>query len=1341
MQPGPILLIHAVPALLAVALAVRAWRRRDVRGNSYMALLMAAVCLWAVTEAMVHMVPDSRHMQFWSVVSYLGSQTTPVFFFLFVLSFTWLEARVGRLWRYALFIVPMLSIALAATNHLHGLVWSSITPTETAYGTTGVFGHGPWFFFQIAYSYLLILMAIVMLARAAVRLNHLYSMQTRLLLLGSLAPFAGNIVYVAGFSPVPGLDITPAAFSVTGLILSLAVSRFRFLSSGPVSRDSLLSIMKDGIIALSSDLSIVEINPAAMRILGLEGKAPIGETAGGALGNHPELLAAITPGVVSATLVRLGDRHVELDINPLPARPGAPPGRMLVLRDVTSRRRAEEALRASEERFRDLVDLLPIGIYESDSEARITYVNRAAMDMFGFSSKNILPGDFRTVDILSPAAREKWPLIRRMLATRGIALNLELEAMRADGTTFPVIVNACSIDPDDFLRGTRGVIIDITERKSAETALTEREKRLSAIFDNAGAGMDLVNADGRFLKVNKALADMLGYTVDELEGMYVTEVTHPDDMRASGEKLRALQSGEVDAYQMDKRYIRRDGTIIWISLSVTPIRNTDGGTEAIIGLISDITDRVAVEDALRAAKEAAEEASRVKSEFLANMSHEIRTPLNGIIGLAHLALKTGLTDRQRDYLDKIGASAKMLSGIINDLLDFSKIEAGRIELEEVDFSLDDILKNLLAVLGRPAEEKGLEIFLHITAGMPLALRGDPLRLQQVLFNLLSNAVKFTHHGEVVLRVEAPVRPGDGADRRISVRFTVRDTGIGIPVEDQAKIFQSFTQADTAITRRYGGTGLGLSISKRLVELMGGEIGFTSVPGSGSRFYFTVPLEMRKPGEPALRRTAEFGKLRLLVVDDSDTSLEILDESLTFFGFTVTTARSGAEALSLIEGNPPGFFDLALIDWKMPDLDGIETAARIRALSKKMRVPEIIIVSAYDPDIVRERSGKVGVRRVLPKPVTPSVLLESVMEALGISGRSPERVRGDKLAVAAKARYTGKAVLLVEDDPISRQVVRELLKPEGIDVVEAVDGARAIELLEQGLFDLVFMDVQMPVMDGLEATTRIRADARYRDLPIVAMTAYAMRGDRDRCLEVGMNDHLPKPVDPDALFAALSRWLGPGTAAENAAGVKETHPAEAGAALSGIDMEFALHRMRGDEGFLRQLVAQFCDLYANAPAVIGKHLEAGETYDARRLAHSINGSAGTLGALRLQKSAAALEKVIADGGADIAAPLSDFGRELGVVLANRAPSLKDDEIKHAAPSTGPAEALGLLARLQRETAAGSYGALDTFAALKRAWPGRAPKDLAELDNALARFDNESAISLIARLEKKLNGGRS
>ncbi len=1002
---------------------------------------------------------------------------------------------------------------------------------------------------------------------------------------------------------------------------------------------------------------------------------------------------------------------------------------MLVLRDVTERLLAEEALRASEERFRDLVDLLPVGVYESDSEAHISYVNRTAIDMFGFSSAYTPPGGFRTIDLLSPPGREKWPLLRRILSTRGIALNVEQEAMRADGTTFPIIINACSIDPDDFSRGTRGVIIDITERKSAEESLRAKTEELERFFSSALDLLCVADTDGYFRRLNAEWEKTLGYRLEDLINMRFLDLVHPDDIEATLGAMAELRA-QHELISFTNRYRRKDGTYRWIEW-----RSSPGGT-MIYAAARDITDRVAMEDILRSAKEAAEEANRVKSEFLANMSHEIRTPLNGIIGLTHLALQTGLTDKQRDYLDKIGASAKMLSGIVNDVLDFSKIEAGRIELEEVDFSLDDILKNLTGALGRAAEEKGLELFVHLSPGMPHELRGDPLRLQQVLFNLLTNAVKFTHAGEVVLRVEMLKRHDAVEKPHADVRFTVRDTGIGIPAEQQSRIFASFTQADSSITRRYGGTGLGLSISKRLVELMGGEIGFTSAPETGSSFFFTVPLEIRGPVETLLPRTTEFGKLRILTVDDNETSLEIIGESLASFGFAVTTARSGAEALNLIEESPPGTFSLALIDWKMPVLDGIETAARIRALSEKMPVPEIIIVSAYDPESIRERLREFGVRRVLAKPVTPSVLLESVMEALGISGRSAESPRGAQGEAAP--RYAGKTVLLVEDNPISRQVMRELLEAEGIKTVEAGNGARAIELLDSERFDLVLMDVQMPVMDGLEATRRIRAGSRHKDLPIIAMTAHAMSIDRDRCIEAGMNDHLPKPIDTDALMAALARRLGPGNAAAQSAADRHAPLPGKAAALVGIDMDFALKRMKGDEVFLRRLVSQFCALYENAANEIGQHLGTGLTHDARRLAHSIKGAAGTIGAPALQKAASALEMEIADGGTGTARLVEDFRRELDVVLSNRAVSAESA----APPRTGtPEEVNELLAKLSIETTVGSYGALETFAALKSVWPDRAPESLAALEKALTNFDSDGALALIAKLQNNPDGGRS
>jgi len=1005
-------------------------------------------------------------------------------------------------------------------------------------------------------------------------------------------------------------------------------------------------------------------------------------------------------------------------------------GILCISSDVTERRRVEEAVEKERAFLRQVIDAVPGFIIVKDRQGRFELANKTIADAYGTTVENMIG---KTDADFSPTGEEVERFLaddREVMDTLHPKLISEEKVTYASGEEHWLsTVKVPLVDFDGVSRRVLAVATDITERRRAEQGLREKTDELEKFFSSALDLLCVADTDGYFRRLNAQWESTLGYTREELVGTRFLDLVHPDDLEATLGAMKSLGDQNI-VMNFVNRYRRRDGEYRWIEWRSYP------AGRLIYAAARDIPDRVAVEDALRAAKEAAEEATRVKSEFLANMSHEIRTPLNGIIGMAHLALKTGLTSKQRDYIDKIAASAKMLSGIINDVLDFSKIEAGRIELERVDFSLDDILKNLTGALGRAAEEKGIELFLHISAGMPLELRGDPLRLQQVLFNLLTNAVKFTHAGEVVLRVEAARRHGTAENPVADVRFTVRDTGIGIPPERQSRIFAPFTQADSSITRRYGGTGLGLSISKKLVELMGGEIGFTSEVERGSAFFFTVPLEIRRPGESAARRLAEFGRLRLLVVDDNDTAREILRESLAGFGFDVMGARSGAEALELIEAAPGDGFALGLVDWKMPGMDGIETARRVRELSKKMRVPAVIIVSAYDPDVIRERARDAGVRRVLAKPVTPSTLLETVMEALGIGGRSAGApAPGGETA----ARYPGRSVLLVEDNPISRQVMRELLENEGMLVDEAHDGARAIEMLDGRSYDLVFMDVQMPVMDGLEATTRIRAAGRHEKLPIIAMTAYAMSGDRDRCIASGMNDHLPKPIDPEALYSALERWLGPGVTAGPSGSAPAPAPPPPEPVFNGIDMDFALGRMRGDHAFLSQLLSQFCDLYADAPNDIRSKLDAGDLQEARRLAHSIKGASGTLGALALQKAAAALEKEIAEGGSALDARLGEFAAALDNVLSNRSilSALPPEDV---APKEGAVlDPRALLERLSRELKAGSYSALDTFSELKAAWPRRALKQLSGLERALTAFESEKALELIAALEKKLDGG--
>ncbi len=872
-----------------------------------------------------------------------------------------------------------------------------------------------------------------------------------------------------------------------------------------------------------------------------------------------------------------------------------------------------------------------------------------------------------------------------------------------------------------------GAYQDITEKKMADQALDYERELLQKILDSSPVGM-VIATGGIIDNTNTSFEKLFGLT----QGDTVFDAYVYPEIRGKILNLVA-EHGKVEGYELQG--YDADKNIIDLLGTYQPINYY--GKKSFLGWMIDITGLKRIQNELTLATERAEEATKAKSDFLANMSHEIRTPMNAIIGMSHLALQTDLNRKQKNYIEKVHRSGEALLGVINDILDFSKIEAGKLSMEEVDFRLEDVFDNLANLIGLKTEEKGLELMFDLPADLPYALIGDPLRLGQVLINLGNNAVKFTEQGEVVISVEL-VEVGENTTK---LHFAVRDTGIGLSPAQQKKLFQSFSQADSSTTRKYGGTGLGLTISKKLTEMMDGEIWVESSEGVGSTFHFTAQFGKQQGTAPKRRLTmTELGDLRVLVVDDNGSAREILSSMLTSFGLRVDQANSGRTAIALLEAaNDDDPYKLVLMDWKMPAMDGVETTRVLQSDHQLTEIPTVIMVTAYGKEDASRTAEGINISSFLTKPVTPSILLDAIMLAMGHEVASKTRTDSRwNQADAAIAKLGGARILLVEDNEVNQELALELLTSNGMRVEVANNGQEALDLLVDEDFDGVLMDCQMPVMDGYEATARLREQERFENLPILAMTANAMAGDREKVLAAGMNDHIAKPVNVQEMFSIMARWITPSqplgetfTPVATEAAAEEKLPE-----LPGINVTAGLATTQGNHKLYRKLLLKFRDSEGDFVQQFRLAQADGDVEVALRYAHTLKGVAGNIGAEQVQQAAAALESGCKENMAaeEINRLLNNVATALSPMLAGLSALEQPATSTKAQEDVDPEKRNALLAQLQDLLEDDDTEAGEVIEELeKMLGKGEQTSVLQRLSTAIGEYDFEQALEELENLK--------
>lgn len=1275
-------------------LAWIAWRRRSSQWAIAYSIMMASVVAWIFGYLLVLASSTLAVKIFWDNLVIIAAEPLVVAWAIFCVLFTDPERLVSRRLILALCIVPAIVTLVIWIPPLTPLYRGQPVLVPTGPFLSIVNNPGPIYYLDIIYSYLLMIAGLLILSFAALRWQKPFRTQAIVIMVAALAPllmdFLGRMEPIAS----SGVVITPFSFTITGLVMAWGLWRVGMLNIVPVAREVVIENLFDAVIVLDQENRIVDMNESACQITGKSKTETIGKPAGEVLSEWAEWVDRFRDSPQTETQICIptpfGKRHYGLKISPIYSKKNKITGRIILLDDITEFKNVEAALRQTDQEahelldeFRATLDKIAYGVLVLDSDLRLRIANRAMQEMWGFNDEYLANRptmaelmNYNRYNNLYPVADENWDAYvagRMEMVRRG-----EVPDTRFRLKNGRILNYRCFRLP----AGARLLTyFDVTDLVRQAERAEVRQRQYAQALDAAEQTLWEGNPATRKLQFGELFWRQVGRTpVDEISWEDFLELVNPKDRSKLERELGCFVADQLPASQgtVDQFRITTAGGIQRsFSLTFSLVTSELDGSHKLVGLIRDITALKEAEEALRQAKEAAEAATHAKSAFLATMSHEIRTPMNAIIGMTGLLLDTPLTPQQVDFADTIRNSGDALLTIINDILDFSKIEAGRMDLEKAPFNLRDCVETALDLMAGRATEKQLDLGYLMDAHTPAEFQGDVTRLRQILLNLLSNAIKFTSAGEVAVSITGrrldSRAPEESTPEEAGVvyelHFSVRDTGIGIPQERMSRLFQSFSQVDASTTRKYGGTGLGLVISKRLCEMMGGQMWVESEAGKGTTFHFTIQAETAA-GARAVYLQFEQPNLRgkhLLIVDDNPTNRKILTLQTESWGMVPFQAPSGAEALAILrEGRT---FDLAILDMYMPEMDGLTLAEEIRRTGCEM--PMVMLTSLGH----RKEDVRLDLfRAFLTKPVKSSQLYNTLAEIFTGANAElwlKEREEESEYDAGLGSRHPLR-ILLAEDNAINQKLALLILERLGYRADIAANGLEALEALKRQAYDVILMDMQMPEMDGLQATRQVRSDFPAEVQPhIIAMTANALQGDREECLAAGMNDYVSKPIIVKQLVAVLSRAprlpaspntpesLPQSNTAANLEAKPEppsptpeaavTPPPPATSAGSPIDLT-ALDRLKKTlgskaKGMFPVLLASFFNDAKKLQIQARQAADDGNAADLRRAVHTLKSNARNFGALNLGELCQQLENCAKEGDLEnAAAQLAEIAKE-------------------------------------------------------------------------------------------------